>query len=104
MTIIRQGDSDQAFYVLENGSVEVIKDGVVLDVLDNPGTIFGEISGILNKPRTTTVNARTQSTVTKYEALDLHKLIQNHPDIAVSMLEVLAQRLDHTTQKLIDSL
>lgn len=104
MTVIRQEDSSRAFYVLEKGSVEVIKDGVVLNVLMYPGTIFGEISGILNKPRTTTVKARTQTTVSKYEAIDLHNLVKQHPDIAVRMLQTLAQRLEHTTQKLTDSL
>ena len=42
MSIIRQGDLGRAFYVLEKGAVEVIKDGVVLNTLMYPGTIFGE--------------------------------------------------------------
>lgn len=103
-TIIRQGDPGQAFYVLEKGSVEVIKDGVVLNVLMYPGTIFGEVSAILEKPRTSSVKARTQTTVTKYEHLDLPDLIREYPDIAAKMLETLAKRLEHTTQKLTDSL
>jgi len=103
-TIIRQGDKGSAFYVLEKGSVEVVKDGVVLNVLMYPGTIFGELSGIIDKPRTSTVKARTATTVTKYESTDLESLVREHPDITVRMLQTLAGRLERTTQKLADSL
>ena len=104
MTIIRQGDNGRAFYVLEKGAVEVVKDGVVLNVLLYPGTIFGEVSAILGKPRTSSVKARTQTTVTKYEDIDLRSFVSEHPDITVKILETLAGRLEHTTQKLTDSL
>ncbi len=103
-TIIRQGKSGRAFYVLEKGAVEVIKDEVVLNVLMFPGTIFGEVSAILDKPRTSSVRARMPTTVTKYEVPDLPTLVSEHPEIAVKMLETLAKRLQHTTQKLTDSL
>ncbi|PXA05589.1 hypothetical protein DDZ13_01570 [Coraliomargarita sinensis] len=102
--IIRQGDHGRAFYVLEKGAVEVVKDDVVLNVLMFPGTIFGEVSAILGKPRTSCVRARMPTTVTKYEGIDLEALVSQHPEIAVKMLETLAGRLEHTTQKLTDSL
>ena len=102
--IVRQGDSGKAFYVLEKGAVEVIKDEVVLNVLMYPGTIFGELSAILRKPRTSTVRARMPTVVTKYEPHDLETLVRENPDVAVKMLETLARRLEHTTQKLTDSL
>jgi CRP-like cAMP-binding protein len=103
-TIIRQGDEGRAFYILEKGSVEIIKDGVVLNILMYPGTIFGELSCILDKPRTSSVKARTATTVTKFEAYPLADLVRNHPDIATKMLETIAGRLARTTQKLTDSL
>lgn len=103
-TIIRQGESGNAFYILEKGAVEVVKDDVVLNVLMFPGTIFGELSAILGKPRTSSVKARTLTTVTKYEDLDLPTFVSQHPDIAAKMLETLANRLEHTTQRLTDSL
>jgi len=103
-TIIRQGQEERCFYVLEKGSVEVIKDGVVLNVLMYPGTIFGEISSILGKPRTSTVRARTATLCTRYTCEDLPAFTSAHPEIAVRMLETLAGRLDRTTQKLTDSL
>ena len=65
-TIIRQGDTDNDFYDLEKGSVEVVKDDIVLNVLMFPGTIFGEVSALTEKPRTSTVRARTATTVKKF--------------------------------------
>ena len=102
--IIRQGDTDKSFYILEKGAVEVIKDGILLNVLMFPGTIFGEISGILGKPRTSTIRVRTPTKVTKYEGLDFPQIVREHPDLATRMLETLASRLERTTQKLTDSL
>lgn len=103
-TIIRQGDHGTAFFVLEKGAVEVVKDGFVLNVLMYPGTIFGELSGILEKPRTSSVRARTKTTVSKYEFEELESLVREHPEVAVRMLETLAGRVERTTQKLTDSL
>jgi len=102
--IIRQGDSSKEFYVLEKGSVEVVKDGITLNVLIFPGTIFGEVSAILGKPRTSTVRARTPVKVTKYAEFTLPEFLAEHPEISSKMLETLASRLEHTTQKLTDSL
>lgn len=104
MTIIRQDDISRNFYILEKGVVEVIKDGVVLNTLMYPGTVFGEISAILDEPRSATIKARTATTVTKYESTDLQRLIREQPEMAAIMLETLARRLKYTTQKLVDSL
>jgi CRP-like cAMP-binding protein len=103
-TIIKQGATDRCFYVLEKGAVEVVKDGIVLNVLMYPGTIFGEISSILDKPRTSSVKARTETTVTRYESVHLPDFVSEHPELAARMLQTLASRLERTTQKLSDAL
>ena len=56
--IIEQGQLDKGFYILESGTFEVIKDGVLLSVLKHPGTIFGEMGDFLDEPRTCTVKAK----------------------------------------------
>lgn len=101
-TIIKQGDEDKGFYVLESGSIEVFKDELLLNMMLFPGTIFGEISDILNKPRTCTVKARTPTVVTKYTANSIDEIIREHPDIALKIFKTLATRLERTTQKLAD--
>lgn len=101
-TILKQGSRSQGFYVLEKGSVEVYKDGMMLNVLIYPGTVFGKIGDILGNARTCTIKARTHTKVTKYECPDLKTLVEQHPDIAVKIMETLASRLERTTQKLED--
>lgn len=101
-TIIKQGYEGSGFYVLEKGAVEVYKDDMLLNVLMFPGTIFGEMGDILGKPRSCTVKARTQTTVTKYEAEDMESIIREHPEIAIKLFKTLASRLERTTQKLAD--
>ncbi|WPJ93955.1 Crp/Fnr family transcriptional regulator [Coraliomargarita algicola] len=100
--ILKQGKMDNGFYVLEKGAVEVYKNDIMLNVLIYPGTIFGEIGDILHTPRTCTVKARTQTKVIKYECPDLETLVEQHPDIAVKIMQTLASRLERTTQKLAD--
>lgn len=101
-TIIKQGDAGPGFFVLEKGSVEVFKDELMLSVLMFPGTVFGELSDILDKPRTCTIKARTPTVVTKYEVQDMESIIKEHPEIALKIFKTLANRLDRTTQKLAD--
>jgi CRP-like cAMP-binding protein len=101
-TILKQGSASQGFYVLEKGAVEVYKDGMMLNVLIYPGTVFGEIGHILATPRTCTIKARAQTRILKYDSPDLETLVKEHPQIAVKIMETLASRLERTTQKLAD--
>lgn len=101
-TILKQGSESKGFYILEKGAVEIYKDGIMLNVFIYPGTIFGEIGDILRNPRTCTIKARSQTTVTKYDCTDLQTLVKEYPEIAVKIMETLASRLERTTQKLAD--
>lgn len=100
--ILKQDKMSHGFYVLEKGAVEVYKNDIMLNVLIYPGTIFGEIADILSMPRTCTIKARTQTRVIKYNCPDLETLVQQHPEIAVKIMQTLASRLERTTQKLAD--
>jgi CRP-like cAMP-binding protein len=101
-TILKQGNKSNGFYVLEKGAVEVYKNKMMLNVLIYPGTIFGEIGDILNRPRTCSIKARTQTRVIKYDCPNLETLVEQHPDIAAKIMQTLASRLERTTQKLAD--
>ena len=101
-TIIRQGDEGSGFFALESGSVEVYKDDILLSVLLYPGTIFGEMSDILGKPRTCTVKARTACVVTHFDKADMMEIIREKPEIALKIFKTMATRLERTTQKLAD--
>lgn len=101
-TIIEQGEEGHGFYVLKSGTMEVIKDDILLAVLMYPGTIFGEMGDILGKPRTCSVRAKTACTVIHVPASDMKDIITKSPDIALKIIKTLASRLERTTQKLAD--
>ncbi|CAG0884400.1 unnamed protein product [Cyprideis torosa] len=56
--IIREGDVGNKVYVLEDGQVEVSKEGKFLSVLA-PGKVFGELAILYNCKRTATIKATT---------------------------------------------
>ena len=53
-----QGDAADRFYLIEDGTAEVIGDSRLIRTLD-PGDAFGEIALLGDTPRTATVRART---------------------------------------------
>lgn len=57
-TIIKEDDTGNAFYVIEDGNVEVMKEGKLLTSVPlGSGTLFGELALLYNCTRTATVKA-----------------------------------------------
>jgi len=60
-TIIEQGNYEKTFFVLLSGAVRIVRSGREEAVLGEAGTVFGEMSFILGKPRTASVLAEGQT-------------------------------------------
>lgn len=56
--IIKEGDAGSIVYVMEEGNVEVSRDGSTLATM-GPGTLFGELAILYNCQRTATIKAST---------------------------------------------
>lgn len=56
--VFRQGEPADRYYVIENGTVDVVGDGQSVSTL-GPGEGFGEIALLRHVPRTATVSAKT---------------------------------------------
>ena len=102
-TIVTQGEEGSGFFVLRKGTLEVFKDDVLLAVLMYPGTVFGEMGDILCRPRTCTVKAKNTSQISYYSFNSIDELVRDEPEVASKIIKTLANRLDRTTQKLIDT-
>ena len=99
-TIITQGEEADGFYILHSGQVEVLKDGVLLSVLQQPGALFGEMGGMVNKPRTCSVRAKGPTKVIHVITTNMKEFILKNPDTVTEIFKTLSGRLDRTTKKL----
>ena len=82
--IIKEGDVGKAMFFILRGSVSIFSgsdnDIVVGDM--HSGSFFGEISMFFNIPRTATIVAKTRCLLAVLMGDELHKVLQNYPDIA----------------------
>lgn len=103
MIILAEAEGD-ALFVIEQGQVKVSlihEDGreVILSFL-GPGEVFGELSLLDGKPRSATVTATAPTSLLMLRRSDFLRLLAGIPQIAVALLEELAERLRRTDQQL----
>ena len=80
-TLIRQGASGYAFYVLRDGTATVIQGDKEIRQL-GPGDFFGELSIIGDGHRTATVKATSDVTVWSMFGIDFRNLEKQFPELA----------------------
>jgi CRP-like cAMP-binding protein len=97
--ITSEGDLSFDWYVLVKGRVGVFKGDLKMSEFSERGVIFGELSGLLARPRTATMKAMEDSEVMVVES-SIDEVIRNHPDIANKILISLAERLAKTTDEM----
>ena len=97
--ITKEGDFSFDWYVLVKGRVGVYKGDVKMNEFSERGVIFGELSGLLARPRTATMTALEDTEVMVVES-SIDEVIRNHPDIANKILISLAERLAKTTDEM----
>ena len=98
-TIIEESEQDKAVYLLKSGKLGVLKHSRLVAEITNQGALFGEMSVILDQPRSATVKALTPCIVEVY-AEGITALARDNPHIVKIILRVLAERLAETTARL----
>ena len=93
----REGDSADAFFVLESGSVKMSQltpEGhqVVLRLL-GPGDAFGGVAAFGGATYTITVEAVTESSALEWPGSLMAALMERHPKLALNALRFVAARL-----------
>ena len=61
-TVLAAGTTSGRLLVLKTGAVEVMKDGMQLAEVSEPGAVFGELSMLLDQPHTADVRRRPSPT------------------------------------------
>ena len=77
--------------ILKEGAVAVIKEGVEIARVTEPGAVFGELSVLLDQPHTADVRALEAS---QFHVADAATLLTSDPTAFLYVATVLAQRLD----------
>lgn len=98
--IAREGETGVGWFVLLQGRVGVFKHDLKIAEFEQRGMVLGELSGILNKPRTASLVALEPTTVVFIDS-GLDQLIAEHPDVTKKILINLAERLAKTTDDLL---
>jgi CRP-like cAMP-binding protein len=92
LMIIEQGDMPSDIYVLEEGTVEVSHDGVVVST-QGPGSVIGEIALIAPQRRTATVRATTEVRAVAMSIEDFQEIVTEMPEIARDLDAMATQRI-----------
>jgi CRP-like cAMP-binding protein len=99
--IARQGEIGTGFFVVADGVVRVVRDGVTLAHLGR-GEFFGELSVIDGAPRNAQVVADEPTRCLALASWDFEQVMRNRPGVALAVLRVVVARLraaasDHRT-------
>jgi len=90
--LFRQGHVADEFVVIVEGTVEILRDGEHLVDL-GPNDFLGEISLVLDRPRTTTAICRTPCRLLVFALREFHTLVDDVEHVRVAILDTLAHRL-----------
>jgi len=98
--IIKEGNTDKNFYQLLQGNLIIIKNGRIVGDVSQPGDYFGEMSALLDQPRTATIKSKGKSVVKVFPGDKLKQTIESYPEIAFKIIRSLVLRLTEADKKL----
>src|SRR5438067_2477820 len=90
--IFEQGARADALYILREGLVERLADGVHLDTI-HPPAVFGDLALLRDEPRATTLATLTDCLVWRLPAERFTRLFKRTPGIAASFAATVSGRL-----------
>jgi CRP/FNR family transcriptional regulator, cyclic AMP receptor protein len=98
-SIVKEGQLGDSFFVAITGQAKVtVKGRTVHRIL--PGDHFGEISLLDGGERTATVTTETPMTLLMIDRKPFLKLLEDDPDLSVSLLESLARMIRRVDRSL----
>lgn len=97
--VIAAGATTGKLLLLRQGVVEVVRDGTQIARISEPGSIFGELAILLDKPHTADVRAVERS---EFHVADAAALLASDPAATLYIAAILAARLDAANVALIE--
>lgn len=96
--IFWEGDNTRDLHILISGEMNVLKGDKVIAHMDQPGTIFGEMSFLLGGKRTASIKALSKVDVLAIPQEDLDDLRRQYPHMTEEISRHLAERLEYASQ------
>ena len=97
-TVLAAASTTGRLLILKEGAVEVVKDGVEIAKVTEPGAVFGELSVLLDRPHTADVIAVKTSQFYVASAT----LFMRDPVALLYVAAVMARRLDRANEGVIE--
>jgi CRP/FNR family cyclic AMP-dependent transcriptional regulator len=102
-TIIMEGDETSSLYIILSGKVRVFssdeKSKEVTLLIQEPGSYFGEIALLSDEPRSASVASLEPTVCAVISKSDFISWLMGHPDVAITLLGVLSDKVRHLTEK-----
>jgi CRP-like cAMP-binding protein len=106
--LFHKGDDGAQVYVVASGSLKALTTSeagadVVFSIIGE-GEVFGEVALLGRPQRTATVTALTPCELLVIDRRDFLAILSAHPEVAIELLEVLAERLKRVSELVEDTL
>lgn len=98
-TVLAAGSTTGQLFILRRGAVEVVRDGLQIATVSEPGAVFGELAVILDKPHTAGVRALERS---EFHVANAASLLTENVAALLYVSAVLAQRLDAANKLIVE--
>jgi CRP/FNR family transcriptional regulator len=102
--VFREGDESDTCYIVRSGRARAVRehpDGRSITLANfGPGDIFGELAMFDDERRSATVETLEETEAIAILGGDMRRLLREHPDIAVKLLQALGRRLRETNERL----
>jgi aquaporin Z len=96
--VMREGETGTEAYLVERGALRVTRDGVTLADLER-GDWVGEMSLLLDEPRSATVRAVTETQLRRVTKESFGRVLADDPGRTQELLRQLARRVRETSER-----
>lgn len=101
--VFREGDTGDTCFVVRSGAVKITREhaGRTIALAElRGGDMFGELAMFGGETRSASAQAMEDTTAVALLAGDIRRLLTGNPDMAVKMLEAMANRVRATNERL----
>jgi CRP/FNR family transcriptional regulator, cyclic AMP receptor protein len=99
-SVLAAGSTTGQLLILRQGVVEVVRDGLQIVTVSEPGAVFGELSIILDKPHTADVRALERS---EFHVAKASSLLTENVAALAYVSAILARRLDTANNVIVET-